>query len=97
MLEFIKNNSTFFLIVGIAIIVFVFYYALSFMKFNKSKNNLIEMQNLLKTGDEVVLSCGIFGKVVELNEASALIEVSPGNTLKISRFAISTRKETEQE
>lgn len=45
----------------------------------------------LSTGDEVVLTSGIYGTVVELTDSTARVEVAPGTVLTVDRRAIGAR------
>jgi preprotein translocase subunit YajC len=45
----------------------------------------------LSVGDEVVTAGGIIGRIVELDDKEARIEVAPGMTLTFLRAAISRR------
>jgi preprotein translocase subunit YajC len=47
----------------------------------------------LEEGDEVVSSAGIYGRILELNDETAILEVADGVELKIARGAIARRLE----
>lgn len=47
----------------------------------------------LEEGDEVVLSAGIFGRIVELGPDEMLLEVAPGVDLRVARQAVLRRVE----
>src|SRR3954453_10725836 len=51
----------------------------------------------LEEGDEVVSSAGIYGRILELNEETAILEVADGVELKIARGAIARRLEPSTE
>ncbi|GIU83632.1 MAG: hypothetical protein KatS3mg008_0407 [Acidimicrobiales bacterium] len=48
-----------------------------------------ELVASLEVGDEVITSSGIFGTVVELDEDTMLLEVSPGVRIRMVRTAVS--------
>ncbi|MBV8952123.1 MAG: preprotein translocase subunit YajC [Actinobacteria bacterium] len=45
----------------------------------------------LEVGDEVMTTSGIFGTIVELDDAVAKVEIAPGVTIRVARGAISQR------
>jgi preprotein translocase subunit YajC len=47
----------------------------------------------LEPGDQVVLSAGIFGRVVELGPEEMTLEVAPGVVLRVARQAVLRRVE----
>lgn len=47
----------------------------------------------LTEGDEVVLSAGIFGRVIELGSDEMILEVAPGVELRVARQAVLRRIE----
>jgi preprotein translocase subunit YajC len=51
----------------------------------------------LEEGDEVVSSAGIYGRILELNDETAILEVADGVELKIARGAIARRLEPQTE
>jgi preprotein translocase subunit YajC len=53
----------------------------------KTHRSLIES---LKTGDEVITSGGIFGKISKINDDSIVLEIATGVEIKIQRSAIIT-------
>ena len=52
------------------------------------------LMDALAVGDDVRTVGGIYGKVRDLDEESAVIEVEDGSRLRIARGAISTKIET---
>ncbi len=42
-------------------------------------------------GDEVITNAGIFGTIVELDDAVARLDVAPGVTIRVARAAIARR------
>jgi preprotein translocase subunit YajC len=68
------------------IVVFYFFMIRPQMKKQKDAKKFVES---IKKGDKVVTIGGIFGKIVEVNDDSYVIEVEGGNRLKILKTAIS--------
>ena len=54
----------------------------------KRQRELRNMQGSLKTGDEVMLTSGIFGTVRETNEDHVRVEIADGVTIKVARGAV---------
>jgi len=54
----------------------------------KRQKELRGMQASLKTGDEVMLTSGIFGTVREANEDHVRVEIAVGVTIKVARGAV---------
>jgi preprotein translocase subunit YajC len=48
------------------------------------------MQGALKSGDEVMLTSGIFGRLVATEDDHVRVEVADGVTLKVARGAIAS-------
>ena len=53
------------------------------------------MQSELVEGDEVLTTSGIFGRITQLGEADAQLEIAPGTVIHIARGAIGQRIEPE--
>ncbi|HET7276727.1 MAG TPA: preprotein translocase subunit YajC [Dermatophilaceae bacterium] len=51
-----------------------------------------ELQSALAVGDEVCTTSGLFGKIVELDDKVATLEVSPGTRLRFDRRAIGIKQ-----
>ena len=60
------------------------------MVFNsrKRKKAAAELQESIQPGATVMLTSGIYGKVVTIDEARAVIETTPGSKLTVNRLAI---------
>ncbi len=54
----------------------------------KRHNSFIET---LAIGDEVMAGSGLYGTLVEINDATVLLQVAPGVELKIARRAIASK------
>lgn len=60
---------------------------LVFMTRNQSKKQK-ELEASLKVGDRVVTQSGLIGKIVDLNERTAKIEIAPGVSVQMLKTAI---------
>jgi preprotein translocase subunit YajC len=49
------------------------------------------LQGTLKTGDDVITTSGIYGRIVELGENDLHLEIAPGTTVRVARGAIGER------
>ena len=45
----------------------------------------------IEVGDEIMTTSGIFGTVIELDDATARVEIATGVTIRLARGAISQR------
>ena len=54
----------------------------------KRHNSFIET---LAIGDEVMAGSGIYGTLVEINDATVLLQVAPGVEIKVARRAIASK------
>lgn len=70
------------------IILVIIYFIVSFIKLKNQKKPFEELHMNLKVGDNVLLSNGIYGKIIELSKDIAIVEIAPKVHVKVSRFAI---------
>jgi preprotein translocase subunit YajC len=54
-----------------------------------------QLQSQIQTGDEVLTTSGIYGRITRLGEADAELEIAPGTVIHIARGAIGQRIEPE--
>ncbi|MBP4137540.1 preprotein translocase subunit YajC [Flavobacterium geliluteum] len=73
------------------LLMFVVLYFFMIMPAQKKAKREKEFAQSLKVGDKIITIGGIHGKVVELSEATLVIETMSGK-LKIDRSAISVEK-----
>lgn len=78
------NVTPFLILLGIAL---VFWFAMIRPQ-QRRQRVLGQMQRELSTGDEVMLTSGIFGVVRSLDEKTVHLEVSEGVTLRVVRAAV---------
>lgn len=67
------------------IVVFWFFMIRPQMKRQKELKNF---RNALQKGDKIITNGGIYGKVIEINDTTILMEVEGGMRLKIDKFAV---------
>jgi preprotein translocase subunit YajC len=65
-----------------------FFYFMAIRPQSKQRKAHQEMMNSLAKGDMVMTASGIYGKVVRVDDAMVVIEVSKGVTIKVVRRAI---------
>ncbi len=56
-----------------------------------------EIQRNLAVGDRVVLSAGIFGTIVELEDSRVRLEIAPGTVIEVARQVVVRRAEDSPE
>ncbi len=54
----------------------------------RQQQRMVQLQQSLQVGDEVMLGSGIFGTVAHLHDDRLEVEVSPGVRLQVARAAI---------
>jgi len=79
------SGSSMFILFGLMIVVFYFFMIRPQQKKQKQVQNFREK---LKKGDKIITIGGIHGKIVDVQEATFLIEVEDGTKLKIEKAAI---------
>lgn len=80
------NPMMTFVMMGLIVVVFFFFMIRPQMKRAKDQKKFREA---LKAGDKIVTIGGIHGKIVTLNEKTAIIVTADNTRLEISREAIS--------
>ena len=58
-----------------------------------AQRKVVELQQELQVGDEVVLSAGIFGTIRSLSDARVEIEIAPGTVITVARQVVVRRVE----
>ncbi|HNV51746.1 MAG TPA: preprotein translocase subunit YajC [Tenuifilaceae bacterium] len=74
-----------FLMFGLIIVVFYFFMIRPQMKRQKE---LRKFQESLAKGDKVIIAGGIYGKIVEIKEEYALVEIDTNATVKVIKSTI---------
>ena len=72
------------------IIIFVLFYFMLIRPQMKQAKEHRTMLDALKTGDEIVTTTGILGKVVKLNNQFSTIEIAANVEIKIQKQTIQT-------
>ena len=75
------------LFIPMLLIVFVFWFFMIRPQMKRQKE-LKKYRDELKKGDKVMTTGGIFGKIVEINDFTVIIEVESQARLKVSKEAI---------
>lgn len=70
------------------LIIVVFYFFMIRPQMKKAKDHKKYVEEL-KKGDRVITTSGIHGKIVELNDATFLIEVESGTKIRFEKSSIS--------
>jgi preprotein translocase subunit YajC len=73
-------------IVGIALL----FWLLLIRPASRRQKELRRMQSALKTGDDVMLTSGIYGSLKEVEGEALHVEVADGVTIKVARGAIAS-------
>jgi len=72
----------------ILIISFVIMPFLQYRRNKKESESFLQFQEQLKEGDYIILSSGIFGKIVSINEDRYLVEIAKGVEISVLPQAI---------
>lgn len=56
----------------------------------RRQKELRGMQSSLSTGDEIMLTSGVFATVQQVEDDSVLVEIAEGVTIKVARGAVGT-------
>lgn len=70
------------------VLIFVVFYFLLIRPQTKRAKETRAMLAALETGNEVVVSGGILGKITELSEQFATVEIASGVQIKVQRHTI---------
>jgi preprotein translocase subunit YajC len=80
-------------LIGLPLALFVLFYFLMIRPQQQRMKKHQEMLGGLKRGDSVVLSSGVYGKIVRVEDATVGVEIATGVTVKV-RKAMITEVET---
>ena len=70
------------------LIIVVFYFFMIRPQMKKAKDHKKFVEEL-KKGDKVITTSGIHGKIVEMNDATFLIEVESGTKIRFEKSSVS--------
>jgi len=79
------------------VLLFVIMYFFMLRPQQKKQKEIQEMRKNLKTGDSVVTSGGIFGKIKTIEDTAYIIEIAEGVRVKVDKasiFAVSNDTQT---
>jgi preprotein translocase subunit YajC len=79
-----------FVIIWLVLIAVVFY-VLLWRPQQRRMSAVRRLQAHLKTGDDVITTSGIFGRIVELRDDDLRLEIAPGTVVRVARGAIGER------
>jgi len=82
--RFVNGTSA---LVFYALIILAFYFLLIRPQ-RRRQRELTSTRSALEPGAEVMLTSGIYGRVVSLEEETIHLEVAPGSVLKVARAAV---------
>jgi len=75
-------------LIGLPLALFVLFYFLMIRPQQQRMKKHQEMLNGLKRGDNIVLSSGVHGKIVRVEDASVGVEIATGVTVKVRKAMI---------
>ena len=78
------------------ILIFLIFWLMFIRPQAKRAKAVQAMQASLAVGDKVMLTSGIFGTVVEIADARAVLSLSPGTEIEVMRAAIAEVDRGEQ-
>jgi preprotein translocase subunit YajC len=70
------------------LLIFVVFYFFMIRPQNKKQKEIQKARAALKTGDKVVTSGGIFGKIREVKDDSFIIEISENVRIRVEKSAV---------
>jgi preprotein translocase subunit YajC len=70
------------------ILIFVVFYFFMIRPQNKKQKEIQKARAALKTGDKVLTSGGIYGKIREVKEDSFIIEISENVRIRVEKSAV---------
>ena len=69
-------------------LIFVVFYFLLIRPQQKKQKEVAKAREAIKTGDKVVLSGGIYGKVREIKDTAFTVEISEGVRVKVDKNSV---------
>ena len=75
-------------LVGLPVLLFGLFYFLMIRPQQRRMKQHQEMLSGLKRGDNVVLSSGVYGKIVRVEDATVGVEIATGVTVKVRKALI---------
>ena len=81
------GGSAFAALAPLFIIVIIFYLLL-FVPQQRRQKKVQQMQNTLKAGDKVIMTCGIYGTVVGVDEDTLQLRVAEQMKIRVSKQSV---------
>lgn len=78
-------GSLFLLLLPLVLIIFLLWST------RRRQRAMEEFSSGLTVGEDVVLTSGVYGTVVELGDATARLEIAPGTVITVDRRAVGAR------
>ena len=75
-------------LIGLPLALFVLFYFLMIRPQQRRMKQHQEMLGGLKRGDNVVLSSGVYGKIVRVEDATVGVEIATGVTVRVRKAMI---------
>lgn len=83
-----QGNVTF--LISLVLLVAIFYFLLIRPQQRRMRHQR-ELVDSLSVGDEVVTIGGLFGRIMEMDDESVTLEISPGTQVRFVKNAIARR------
>lgn len=83
-----QGNVTF--LISLVLLVAIFYFLLIRPQQRRMRQQR-ELVESLAVGDEVITIGGLFGRIMEMDEESVTVEISPGTQVRFVKSAIARR------
>ena len=81
-----KNDGTSFIFLMIAMVVIFYFFMIRPQQ--KKQKEIKKMRETMKTGDKVITSGGIYGKIKEVNDTSFTIEIAENVRIKVDKASV---------
>jgi preprotein translocase subunit YajC len=78
------------------VLIGVIFYLLIFMPMKKRQKKLDTMINLLKNGDKVITSSGIYGVIAGVKEKTLILKIADQVKIEVSKSAIAGLQSPEE-
>lgn len=79
------------------ILIFGIFYFLVILPQKKQQKKHVEMINRLQKGDNIIMNCGIKGRISEIKETTIKLEVAPKVVITIQKNVIASKEYGEVE
>lgn len=75
----------------VIVIALLGFWAIVMRPTRQQQRRVAELQSELAVGDEVIISAGIFGTVVTLEDEQVRLEIAPGTVITVARQVVIRR------